>query len=411
MRIVFVSSSLERGGLEQEVEATARLALRGAYDVTLFTPYKIRNDSSLRRNLQRVVAVDSAQEQWRRSLYGRTMLQIAKAKLLITNWRRPSPPEEIGLARRFVPSVGDSRFWDAYARRILHGCDLLHLFGKPKPFLARAASHARSIGLKVIYEEASQVTEEYANRRDHQAFAASSSLCDVIIARCDRHVENIRRHYHYPGTTRVIEQWAYDTEEDLLGIERAPRASSSGPFVFGSIGRLDGGKGMDTILRAFALAHQTRPNARLRIAGQGEHESELRRMVGELGLSNATEFVGYVDGRDKVTFYASIDAFLIASLNEGGPITGVEAMAAGLPIISTPVGAMPERLANGSEALFFDTESVGGLADCMLMMLNDPSLPRQLGEAARQRYRIRNHSSVCASQKMALWDELGRRPA
>jgi glycosyltransferase involved in cell wall biosynthesis len=411
MKIVFVSSSLERGGLEQEVEATARLALRGAHDVTLFTPYKIRDDSALRRNLQRIIPVDSGQEQWRKSLYGWTMVQLAKAKLFMRNWRTPSAPEEVGLARRFVPALADSRFWDEHARRILEGCDLLHLFGKPKPFLARAASHARSVGLKVIYEEASQVTAEYARRTDHRAFASSSALCDVIIARCDRHVANIRQHYHYPGATRVIEQWAYGTEDDLLAIDRPVRASASDPFVFGSIGRLDGGKGMDTILKAFAIARQRQPQARLRIAGQGEHEQQLRRLTAEMGIASATDFVGYVEGRDKIAFYAAIDAFLIASLNEGGPITGVEAMAAALPIISTPVGAMPERLAEGSEALFFETENIDALAERMVRLMSEAELPARLGRAARRRYQIRNHSTVCASQKIALWDELGKRPS
>ncbi len=408
MRLIFIASSLERGGLQHEVEATARLALNVNHEVKLFTPYKVRDDSVIKRNLQRLVPFDSGQEHWRRSFQGRALLQGARLKHLVTGGRPPLPAEEVHLARRFVPAQ-EAGFWDDQARRMLTGGDLLHLFGKPKPFLARAARLARSAGLKVIYEEASQVTPEYANRHDHRHFAVDSEWCDVIIARCERHVESIRTHYRYHGATRVIEQWAYDAEDDLLAIPRPAPAGASGPFIFGTVARLDEGKGIDTILHAFARVRRERPGVRLRVGGRGGSEGTLRKLAAELELDSDAEFIGYLEGAEKTAFYASLDAFVLASSDEGGPITGVEAMAAGLAILSTPVGAMPERLKDGSEALFFEPGGADGLAAAMIRLLTDEELARRLGDAARRRYGQRNHSRVCALQKTALWNELGER--
>ncbi|MQA28706.1 MAG: glycosyltransferase [Luteitalea sp.] len=407
MRLAFISSSLESGGLEHEVEANVQLALTHAHEVRLFTPYKVRDDSRIRRNLEQLLTFDSGQEEWRRSFYGRAVLSLAKAKHLLTARRRPSSFEEVSLGRRFMPVADQPGFWDEQARRVVAGSDLVHLFGKPKPFMARVATSARAAGVKVIYEEASQVTAEYANRRLHRQFTASSASCDVIIARCQRHIDDIRTHYQYRGATRVIEQWAYGTEDDLLGIDRAGHRATGQALTFGSIGRLDDGKGMDTILKAFARAKQHLPDSRLRIAGAGQHATDLRKLAADLRIDGDTEFVGHMDGGRKIAFYAGIDAFVIASLNEGGPITGVEAMAAGLPILSTPVGAMPERLEHGTEALFFEPGSAEALAASMAL-LQDASLRHRLGCSARHRYGLRNHSQVCAPQKTALWNELGR---
>jgi glycosyltransferase involved in cell wall biosynthesis len=407
VNILFVCSSLGHGGLSHEVEATARLALASGHAVEVFTPYKVREDALIRRRLGERLAFDSAQEQWRRSVRGRLLFGAARLRLIVRQRRRPSAREEVHLARRFVPGAERADFWDVQAGRILIGRDLVHLFGKPKPFLATTARQARARGLRVIYEEASQVTPEYAARADHQDFVASSHLCDVIIVRCNRHAEHIRRHYHYRGQTRVIEQWAYDSESDLLAIDRTAGAPRRG-CTFGIMGRLDEGKGVEVVLDAFALVRRRGHEARLRVAGAGDAEGALRARAAALQLGNAIEFLGDQQGLDKVAFYSSLDAFVIASESEGGPITGVEAMAAALPIISTPVGAMPERLCDGSEGLFVAVDDVEGLAAAMHRLLEHPQLRPTLGGAARQRYLVRNHSRVCAPRKIALWDELGR---
>jgi glycosyltransferase involved in cell wall biosynthesis len=407
MNILFVCGGLQRGGLEHEVEATIRLAVKAGHSARLFTPFKLRDNAMIRTNLGMAVPFDSAQEQWRATGSGKLLMALAKMKLLLKQ-QRLTPQDEVGLARRFVPSYARSDFWEEQANRAIRGCDLLHLFGKPKPFLVTAARCAQAKGIKTIYEEACQVTPEYAGRADHRQFAGQSELCDIIIGRCDRHIQDIKERYRYRGRTKVIEQWAYGSEHALLRIDRGHREGRES-FVFGSLGRLDQGKGLHTILHAFYRVKQTCPNVRLRVAGQGQADGALRQLAGELDLNGDVEFIGYTDGEAKEAFYASLDAFVIASQDEGGPITGVEAMAAGLPIVSTPVGAMPERLTHETEALFFEVDSVESLTAAMKRLVDDASLPTRLGGAARRRYNARNHSSVCAPLKIALWDEMGKR--
>lgn len=407
MNLLFVSGTLERGGLEVELGATARLALDAGHRVTVATPYKVRNDAPIRAALGDAVGFVSGQEAWRDTLQGRALLTLASTKHLLQQRHQASAADEVHLARRFVPAASDLTFWDAHARRVLTGCELVHLFGKPKPFLVRAARQARSLGLRTIFEEASEVTAEYVRRRDHLEFAGAPGICDLVIARCAAHVERIREHYGYRGPTQIIEQWAYGVEEELLAVDRRAGTRARAPVTFGSLGRLDAGKGIDTMLQAFARARQVVPGIRLQMAGTGQAEGDFRALVERLTLSDEVDFVGYKHGAGKVDFYAGLDAFVIASLNEGGPITGVEAMAAALPIISTPVGAMPERLRPAADGLFFRPGDVEALTAHMIEIAATPARRTALGAAARSRYLARNHSSVCAREKLSLWEQMG----
>ena len=121
-----------------------------------------------------------------------------------------------------------------------------------------------------------------------------------------------------------------------------------------------------------------------------------------LAWVGAVEFLGYVP--DKAEFYGSIDVFVVSSREEGGPITGVEAMAAGLPIITTPVGAMPERLRNGEEAVFVDIDSVASFRSALLSLAGAPELRCSMGAASRKRYLARHLESICGPPKIDLWN-------
>lgn len=410
MKIIFICAFLtQEGGFENEVEATAELARSAGHSVSIFTPHKVQDDATIRRNLPKTIPLKSAQEMWRCTLYGGGAALGSKLKHYALNRRKPTAYEEIQLARSRIPSSFYREFWSGRGARMLKDFDVVHLFGKPKSFLVEAARCAKSIGIKTAYEEVAQVNEEYANQHDHRSFIGSSNLCDLVIARCEQHAQDIRNWFKYEGKTEIIEQWAYDNEERLLQIQQTKDSQSQpGDVVFGSLSRLGPEKGLDTMLRGFSEALKRVPNIRLKIGGQGAVEGELRQQAKKLGVDRFVEFTGYVSKTEKVKFYSSVDAFLIASRIEGGPVIGVEAMAAGLPIVTTPVGAMPERLQNETEAIFFDIDSVSGLCSAMVRLATDASLRKALGAAARSRYRVRNHSSVCTLKKTEIWNTLSR---
>jgi glycosyltransferase involved in cell wall biosynthesis len=406
VRIVFVCAFLgEQGGLENELRATAEVALRAGHEVSICTPH-CAADSSVARSLAHRCQFFSAQQSWRETWRGRVLYAGARLKHYLKSGRRPMPAEEHQLARsRMRPAYFDE-FWAHQGRQALHEVDLIHMFGKPKRFLLLAAGCARRLQKPVVYEEIAQVSEGYASRPDHQGFMESCNLCDVVIGRSQQHLDDIRRRFGYRGAVEIVEQWAYEDEDRLLALPLSNRTAGGKGIVFGSLARLSGEKGFEMILRAVAKAASGVPGIRFQIAGEGPLREELVRLSQDLGVVQAVEFLGYVP--DRVAFYKSIDAFVVASQEEGGPITGAEAMAAGLPIITTPVGAMPERLADGKSGLFVAVDSVSDLSSAVARLAKDADLRGTLGTNARVRYLERNHSRLCASKKIDVWDTLHR---
>ena len=103
-----------------------------------------------------------------------------------------------------------------------------------------------------------------------------------------------------------------------------------------SLGRIHPKKGLDRLMRAWALVESSHPDWRLRIVGPAEvgHDEELRRLANSLGLRNAS-VEGPVFGPEKLQLYRSIDLFVLPTLNENFAITVAEALAAEIPVIST----------------------------------------------------------------------------
>jgi glycosyltransferase involved in cell wall biosynthesis len=403
MRILFVCAGLDQhGGFENEVEATVRVALNAGHRTRVYTPYMVRTDATVRRNLGDRVPFDSAQERWRHTYVGRLAVAGSATRMLLRTRRRPTAAEDIHLARRVMRAQWDHAAWEREAERIVQECDVVHVFGKPKIFMAQAASAAHTLGIPSVYEEVNQVTQEYVDRYDHRQFSSLAHAFDVMIARCQQQVSDMRRRYRFDGPIEIIEQWAYDCEEPLLAITRST-PDPAAETTFGTLSRLAPEKRLDVLLRAFAAARRNGARARLRIAGSGPLDAELRELASNLRLHDATEFVGYV-GANKPAFYASLDVFVIASRQEGGPVTGVEAMAAALPIISTPVGAMPERLRD--DGLFCEVGNVDELAEAIVRLASSSSLRERLGHAARRRYLARHRAALCGTQKIELWQDL-----
>jgi glycosyltransferase involved in cell wall biosynthesis/peptidoglycan/xylan/chitin deacetylase (PgdA/CDA1 family) len=120
-----------------------------------------------------------------------------------------------------------------------------------------------------------------------------------------------------------------------------------GLFVFGSIGRLAPVKDQRSLLTAFSRVHSEFPHCRLEILGSGELEAELKQLAVDLGIAAEVTFHGW--SPDIAAFLRRWDVFALSSRSEGLPLTLLEAMAAGLPVVATAVGGIPE-LVNRSRA-------------------------------------------------------------
>ncbi len=133
--------------------------------------------------------------------------------------------------------------------------------------------------------------------------------------------------------------------EGLRGRFRHELGCSTGSPLVGIIGRLVPVKNHELFLAAARLVVQAMPEVRFVIVGDGERRAELEALVTQMGLSDVVCFTGW--RRDLPLIYADLDVVVISSHNEGTPVSLIEAMAAGVPVVSTAVGGVPDVLRGG----------------------------------------------------------------
>jgi glycosyltransferase involved in cell wall biosynthesis len=153
-------------------------------------------------------------------------------------------------------------------------------------------------------------------------------------------------------------------------------------FLFGSIGNVRAPKAYDNLLRAAAVAVNGNHDLRFVVVGEGSGAllDELLRLRSELGLHDIVQFVGF---RPDVTVpLRNFDAFVMSSRTEGFPISTVQAMASGLPVVATRCGGPEEQVTDGVDGLLVPREDPVSLGAAMLRVADDKTLRENLGRAA-----------------------------
>lgn len=165
------------------------------------------------------------------------------------------------------------------------------------------------------------------------------------------------------------------------GVSRCfpPRDRHDDEFRFLHIGRYTSVKNHELLVKAFSLARKSNPRISLDLVGTGELFETIKELIAELGLEDSVHQVGLID--DVTPCFAKADAFVLPSNYEGMPISLVEAQAAGLPSIVTPVGGVPDVVSEGVEALYCKP-TVDSVAHSLLMLAGDAALTKRMGAAA-----------------------------
>lgn len=145
------------------------------------------------------------------------------------------------------------------------------------------------------------------------------------------------------------------------------------------VGRFCEEKNHRNLIRGFAKAHAKFPEIQLELYGDGPLRNDMEKLVSELQADNYIHFMGLTN--DVYSAMSEADTFILPSTYEGMPMTLIEAMATGLPIITTPVGGIVDMLKDGSEAIFTGTDSES-IADSISMLVNNAELRQSLGQAA-----------------------------
>lgn len=143
-------------------------------------------------------------------------------------------------------------------------------------------------------------------------------------------------------------------------------------------------KGVFDLLPAFAGALRRAPALRLQVGGNGDVEG-ARLSAQQLGLKDEVEFLGWIAGDAKNALLSAADIYVLPSHNEGLPMSVLEAMAYGLPIITTRVGGIPELIRDGTDGWLIEPGDRAALEEAMVALASDAGLRARLGAAARER--------------------------
>jgi glycosyltransferase involved in cell wall biosynthesis len=169
--------------------------------------------------------------------------------------------------------------------------------------------------------------------------------------------------------------------------------------VVGTLARLDPIKGLDVLLHAAAPLD----NVEVSLIGDGPARAELTALATELGLSDRVHFAPWAD--DPRARLAELDVFVLPSRNEGFPLSIVEAMLAGRPVIASDVGSVSEAV-DERTGILVPPDDVLRLRAAISELVADPIRRRRLGEAGRQRALERFTSAAMARAFEALYCEL-----
>lgn len=171
------------------------------------------------------------------------------------------------------------------------------------------------------------------------------------------------------------------------------------------LGRLREKKGVFDLVRAMPTVLAVHSGLRFVLAGDGELE-KVRELAFSLRVDHALELPGWIDAEEKDAALGRADIFVLPSYFEGLPVGVLEAMAAGVPIVSTTVGGIPDIVQNEAQALLVEPGDVSALAKAITRLAGDRALRIGLREAAFEHVRVHFHDKQVITKLEAMYNEI-----
>ena len=269
---------------------------------------------------------------------------------------------------------------------------------------------ARLLGARVLYQvHGGELPERFfARSRLLTSFLRFTlRIPDVVVVLAQIELEAYRRFVPAQEVVLVpngIDCHAFD------GIPTV-RSFPDQPLRLLYIGRLAREKGVYEMLQGMRLAYEMGVEARLIVAGNGAEGPRLRRYGQALGLGSRVCFAGPVFGADKVKLLGGCDAFLLPSYSEGLPYALLESMAAGVPVIATPVGAIPDVVADGTHGFLVPPRDGKAIAEALAALCLDRERLSWMSRACRRRIRAAYSIDRVANELGLLYAALAGRGA
>lgn len=171
----------------------------------------------------------------------------------------------------------------------------------------------------------------------------------------------------------------------LRSISSVISSAKEPPVRIAFLGRIGARKGAFDLIRAFAeLPIECRERTQLMLAGDGDVQGAIA-LVDQLGLSQQITLMGWLSAAECKQLLATSHLFALPSYNEGLPMAVIEAMAWGLPVISTPVGGIPELISHLKTGYLVEPGDIDSLAKSMRFLIENAGVRESVGQKARER--------------------------
>ncbi len=245
---------------------------------------------------------------------------------------------------------------------------------------------------------------EIETPRSRRMQKAVSGAVDVYIAVSEHLASELYPRIIHPGKKiRVIRNSVRDVRatgtEAAAVLRRALGAGGERPIVL-TLARLEKQKGIRYLIEAAALV----PDALFLVAGEGPDRAELEGLSRSAGVADRFLFLGYRrDGRELL---AACDLFVLPSLFEGLPLSVLEAMAAGKPVVATKVGGTDEAVEHDVTGLLVTPRDSAALASAIREVLSRTQLAQRLGEAGEARARRDFNPRIMVERTVGIYEEL-----
>ena len=292
----------------------------------------------------------------------------------------------------------------AYARFLkgLPGCDVVHLHigagvsPERKFVFAKAAKRAGKV--VVLHEHRAILAELYreGRRRFVERNGELYGLADVAVVLSEEWGEFFAENVCEASKVRVLHNAVAVPAEPC-----APEAQRDVLFL----GRLGERKSPDVLLRASGEALARFPETRLLFGGDGP-VGPYETLAADLGILDRCEFLGWVSGADREALFSRAAVYCLPSKSEGMPMSVLEAMARGIPVISTAVGGTPRLIEDGRDGLLMGVDDEGRLSELLVGLLSSPARRAEIGLAGRGKVEREFGIGAALDRLAALYEEL-----
>lgn len=250
------------------------------------------------------------------------------------------------------------------------------------PFLAKPRCST------VLHMHGAAFLDQYAHQPAWRQRAVKAYLrrFDIVIALSERWKTDLERAFGLHSVTVL--------PNAVPVPEHCPERDFRAPLRLIFLGMIGQRKGVFDLLEAMSRLKERGIAATLTIGGNGDIE-RLQAEIAARDLGETVRFVGWVSGEDRAQTFTQAHALVLPSYAEGAPMSVIEGMAAGLPILSTTVGAIPEMVEHGKSGFLVEPGDAETLATAISTLAGDPALCARMAqrshELARQRFSLEAH--------------------